>query len=174
MRAYARAREADFIRVLRHASDPRQRRVASTFLGYVPRSATQVKALAQAVTDPDDEVRNNAVRALSVLSAARNTGPLLIDPQPFIALLFSGKWTDRNKGSMFLARLTERRDPALLTALREQALQPLIEGASWSGDPGHTGAFLVILGRIAGLPDDKLQQLMDRGDSAAIIEAAKR
>ncbi len=74
---------------------------------------------------------------------------------------------------MFLARLTERRDPALLTALREQALQPLIEGASWSGDPGHAGAFLVILGRIAGLPDDKLQQLMDR-HSAAIIEAAKR
>ena len=69
-----------------------------------------------------------------MLSAARNTGPLLIDPQPFIALLFSAKRTDRNKGSMFLARLTERRDPALLTALREQALQPLIEGASWSGD----------------------------------------
>ena len=40
--------------------------------------------------------------------------------------------------------------------------------------PGHTGAFLVILGRIAGLPDDKLQQLTDRHDSAAIIEAAKR
>jgi hypothetical protein len=65
--------------------------------------ATQVKALAQAVADPDDEDRNNAVRALPVLSAARNTGPLLIDPQPFITLLFSGKWTDRNKGSILPA-----------------------------------------------------------------------
>lgn len=174
MHTYAATREAEFIRVLRMASDPHQRRAAAAFLGYVPRSTTQVKALTQAVNDPDDEVRNNAVRALSVLLAARKAQPLLIDPQPFIAMLFSGKWTDRNKGSLLLFRLTESRNPTLLDALRRQALQPLIEGASWSGDPGHSTAFLVILGRIAGIPNDRLQQLIDAHNSAAIIAAASK
>lgn len=174
MLAYAATREAEFIRVLRMASDPHQRRAAAAFLGYVPRSPTQVKALTQAVNDPDNEVRNNAVRALSVLLAAHNARPLLIDPQPFIAMLFSDKWTDRNKGSLLLFRLTESRDPTLLDALRQQALQPLIEGASWSGDPGHSTPFLVILGRIAAIPNDKLQQLIDTHNSAAIVAAASK
>jgi hypothetical protein len=168
---YAMTREAEFERVLRNAADPRQRRAASEFLGYVPRSSMQIKALAEAVSDSDEEVRNNAVRALSVLAAARNARPLAIDPQPFIALLFSGKWTDRNKGSLLLARLTESRDPVLLAALRKEALQPLVEGSSWS-DSGHTGAFLMILGRIADIPEDKLQQMIAGGNSAAIIAAA--
>jgi hypothetical protein len=131
----------------------------------------QNKALAEAVSDSDEEVRNNAVRALSVLAAARNGRPLAIDPQPFIALLFSGKWTDRNKGSLLLARLTEGRDPALLAALRNEALEPLVEGGSWS-DSGHAGAFLMILGRIADIPEGKLQQMIAGSDSAAIISAA--
>ncbi len=168
---YSMTREAEFEGVLRNAADPRQRRIAAEFLGYVPRSSAQIKALAEAVGDSDEEVRNNAVRALSVLAAARNARPLAIDPQPFIAMLFSGKWTDRNKGSMLLVRLTEGRDPALLAALRKQALPPLVEGGSWS-DPGHAYAFLMILGRIADIPEDKLQQMIDGGNSAAIMAAA--
>ena len=172
MHTYAVTREAEFIRVLHMATDPRQRRVAATFLGYVLRSTTQVEALVQAVGDPDDEVRNNAVRALWVLSSSHNGQPLDMDPQPFIALLFSGKWTDRNKSSLLLFRLTENRDSKLLATLREKAMQPLIEGASWTGDPGHSDPFLVILGRIAGIPNDKLQKLVDAHDTAAIIGAA--
>jgi hypothetical protein len=168
---YAMTREAEFERVLRNAADPHQRLVASEFLGYVPRSSTQIKALAEAVNDSDGEVRNNAVRALSVLAGARNARPLSIDPQPFIALLFSGKWSDRNKGSLLLARLTEGRDPGLLAALRKEALPPLDEGSAWS-DSGHAGAFLMILGRIADIPEDKLQQMIAGGNSAAIIAAA--
>jgi hypothetical protein len=170
---YAMTREAEFERVLRDTADPHQRRVASEFLGYVPRSSKQIKALADAVNDPDEEVRNNSVRALSVLAAGRSARPLVIDPRPFIALLYSGKWTDRNKGSMLLARLTEGRDQALLAALRRQALAPLIEGGSWS-DPGHAYAFLMILGRIAGIPEAKLQEMIEGDNSAAIIAAADR
>lgn len=61
MRAYATTRESEFIVALHTAYDPRQRRVAATLLGYVARSPRQEEALAQAITDPDDEVRNNAV-----------------------------------------------------------------------------------------------------------------
>ena len=174
MLAYAATREPELIRVLRNASDARQRQVAAALLGYVPRSTLQVKALADAVNDPDDEVRNNAVRALGVLSAARNAAPLALNPQPFVGLLFSGKWTDRNKGSLLLMRLTEGRDPALLAALRHQAIEPLIEGASWSGDPGHSSAFLVILSRSLGIPDVPLKQLLDSHNTAAIVDAARK
>jgi len=121
-------REAEFERVLRNAADPQQRRVASEFLGYVPRSSMQIKALTEAVNDSDEVVRNNAVRALSVLGAARNAPSLAIDPQLFIAMLFSGRWTDRNKGSMVLARITEARDPALLALSVSKHFRRLSKG----------------------------------------------
>jgi hypothetical protein len=168
---YAMTREAEFERVLRNAADPQQRRVASEFPGYVPRSSMQIKALTEAVNDSDEVVRNNAVRALSVLGAARNAPSLAIDPQLFIAMLFSGRWTDRNKGSLLLARLTEGRDPALLAAVRKEALPPLVEGASWN-NIGHASAFLTVLGRIADIPEGKLQQMIIDGNGAAIIAAA--
>lgn len=174
MRDYAVHREAEFIRVLRNASDPKQRQVAATLLGYVPRSATQASALVQAVNDPDGEVRNNAIRTLEVLSARKNAAPLSIDARALISLVFSDKWSDRNKGSLLLFRITEGRDQFLLKTLRTQALQPLIEGASWASDPGHSTPFLTILGRIAGIPEEKLQKMIDNGDSAGIIDAAKR
>lgn len=172
--AYVAPREADLVRVLRNSSDPHQRQIAAAFLGYVPRSSIQVAALTAAVSDPDDEVRNNAVRALSVLSAARNSSPLLIDTHFFVALLFSGKWTDRNKGSLLLLRLTEHRDPTLLASLRHEAIQPLIEGASWHGDSGHSTAFLVVLSRCLSIPEDTLKQLIDSHDAATIIAAADK
>ena len=172
--AYAAPREAELVRVLRNASDSHQRQIAAAFLGYVPRSSIQVEALTAAVNDPDDEVRNNAVRALSVLSAARNSAPLLIDPHPCVALLFSGKWTDRNKGSMLLLRLTENRDSTLLASLRHQAIEPLIEGASWHGDSGHSTPFLVVLSRCLSIPEDALKQLIDTHNTVAIIAAANK
>lgn len=173
MRDYAMNREAEFVRVMQHASDPKQRRAAAAFLGYALRSSAQVAALVQAVNDSDDEVRNNAVRALSVLSAAKGADAIVIDAQPLVALVFSGKWTDRNKGSLLLMRLTERRDPRLLETLRKQALEPLIEGASWKGDPGHSYLFLGVLGRIAGIPEQTLQKMIADGNTEAIIDAAK-
>ena len=172
MRVYALHRGRALSQVLREAWEPSQRRAAAALLGYAKRTPAQVQALADAVGDEDDEVRNNAVRALWVLSAARDAPPLRIDPQPFVALLFSGKWTDRNKGSLLLEQLTDIANPDLLRSLREQALAPLIEGASWTGDPGHSSPFLVLLGRIGNLPGPQIQRLIQAGDVAAIIARA--
>ena len=61
MRSYAVNREAQLRQVLRTASDPKDRRAAAALLGYAKSSDTQAEALSQAVTDPDGEVRNNAV-----------------------------------------------------------------------------------------------------------------
>ena len=171
IRSYAVDREPELKQVLQTASDPKDRRAAATLLGYVQRSPTQAEALSKAITDPDDEVRNNAVRALAVLSAATND-PLQINVKPLIDLLYSGSWTDRNKASFLLFRLTDLRNLTVLNSLRSDAMGPLIEGASWKDVPGHSTPFLVILGRLAGMPDQQLQDLLKSGDANKIISAA--
>ena len=172
MRSYAIGRESELRRVLESSSDPKQRRAAAALLGYVQRSPTQAKSLSKAMDDPDEEVRNNAVRGLAVLSGITGTEPMQIDVQPLINLLYSGTWTDRNKASFLLLRMTESRNPQILHSLRKEAMEPLVEGASWTGDPGHSTPFLIILGRIGAIPNDKLDEMLKSDNKKEIISAA--
>ncbi len=172
MRSYAVGRESELKYILQTASDPKDRRAAAALLGYVQRSTKQAEALSQAITDPDDDVRNNAVRALAVLSAATTTDHLQINVKPLIDLLYSGIWTDRNKASLLLYRMTEAKNPEVLQSLRNEAMGPLVEGASWTDVPGHSTPFLVTLGRIGSIPNDKLFELLKSGNKDAIISAA--
>ena len=161
MRDYALRREAEITQVLEHASDTKERQVAATLLGYVQRSPTQVKALERAILDTDGDTRNNAVRALAVLATAHDAAPLDVDPEPLIALLYSGKWTDRNKASFLLSRITESENPSLLKALRQEAIPALAEGAYW--DEGHGIAFVQILGRALGISTGKVKEMIAAG-----------
>jgi len=63
-------------------------------LGYGRQSRGQIDALVKANLDPDDAVRNNAVRALWVLAGAKPDLALNIPLEPFIRLLRSGDWSD--------------------------------------------------------------------------------
>jgi len=54
-------------------------------------------------------------------------------------MLNSIEWTDRNKSSLALYRLTENRDPKVLTILRRKALRSLVEMARWK-TLGHARA----------------------------------
>jgi hypothetical protein len=173
MRAYAASRGEVLEKVLQDSSDAQQRRASAALLGYADRSAAQIQSLTEATGDVDEEVRNNAVRALWVLASAKDANGIDVAPMPFIALLSSGQWTDRNKSSLLLEQLTRKRDPILLKKLHDQALAPLIEGARWT-DPGHYFAFLAILGRIGAIPEPRLQQLIQTGEKSQIIEMAER
>ena len=64
-------------------------------------------------------------------------------------------WTDRNKASLALLRLSESRDPDLLARLRRDALAPLVDMARWQS-PGHAAPGAIILGRMAELPEEKI------------------
>ncbi len=172
MRTYALDRETELKQVLQTSSSVQDRRAAAALLGYAHSSIAQAEALSQATTDPDSDVRNNAVRALFVLSAASTADHPQINPKPLIDLLYSGSWTDRNKASLLLLRMTDSRNPVVLRALQREALPPLVEGASWADVPGHSTPFLLLLGRIEGIPDQKLEDLIKGGDKAKIIAAA--
>lgn len=114
----------ELIQVLRFSSSVEDRRIASDALGYARQSAAQINTLVQGARDPDDEVRNNATRALVVLVRSNQRLSAHIAPEIFIAMLNSPTWTDRNKGGALLVNLSSDRNPDLLDK-----------------DPGHRGRF---------------------------------
>jgi hypothetical protein len=120
-------------------------------------------------------MRNNATRALMVFAGYSPDPPgkkIQISPQPFIEMLNSCVWTDRNKSTAALSELTEKRDPALLAEIQKQALASLVEMAHWKFI-GHAASSLTILGRIGRLSDEQTDKDLDAGNRERVIEAAK-
>lgn len=173
MAAYAATHVAELRDVLRDASDERHRAVAAQALAYAPDKAAIVGDLLFATTDPDENVRNNATRALGVLAEFASSPPraIRIPAEPLVRLLRSPVWTDRNKAALALAALTQSRDPGLLRQLHEEALDPLTDMARWKSE-GHATYALFILGRIGGLAEAAIADALRRGDREAVIRAA--
>ena len=165
------ARHAPVVRrVVESARNVEQRQIAAEMLGYADRSSEQIAALIRASHDVDDGVRNNAIRALLVLARSSSEVSAIIPGECFVGLLNSGVWTDRNKSAELLSVLTAKRDPQLLTCLREQALTSLVEMAHWS-DPGHADSSRLMLGRIAGIEEPTLIAMIERKEVEPIVNA---
>jgi hypothetical protein len=170
MHAYAMTHEGTIEQALQACENAEQRQAAAELLGYAAKSTSQIAFLLRASHDSDEGVRNNAVRALWVLATSNPTMASQIPPNDLIAMLNSGLWTDRNKAGMLLMALTRSRNRQLLQRLRSEALQSLIEMARWE-DPGHASAYRVLLGRIAGLNETQIQQLVASKKVDEIIAA---
>ena len=170
MRKYSLRHENELVRVLKESSSPEQRRIASSALGYARQSRRQIAALVWACRDPDAGVRNNAARALGVLASSSPRLAEQIPPETFIDMLKSEVWTDPNKAGFVLMDLTRARPAALLAELRTQALGPLIEMAKWH-DTGHAYSARILLGRIAGIPEKKLEKEAFQSSPQPILEA---
>jgi hypothetical protein len=158
LREYALAHENELLRVLESCSDARQRRIAASAVGYQSKSSQQVAALVKASRDTDEGVRDEAIRALGVLGGSDTTMTAQIPSESFIEMLSSATWTDRNKASFLLQALTRERNPLLLAELHTRALDSLMEMAKWR-DLGHAVPARILLGRIAGIPEERLLQL---------------
>jgi hypothetical protein len=162
--------------VLRHSADANERALASRVMAYVADKRTVIDDLELAMRDPDSEVRNNATRALWLIARLGQQTPALgiqVPPQPFVDLLNSVVWSDRNKSSFALMELTQPRDPSLLRALRTGALPSLIDIARWTSR-NHAMPGIVILGRIGAMPDSAIFARLQSGDVSAVIAAATR
>jgi hypothetical protein len=158
--------------VLRESSDAHHRALAAEIIAYAANKRDVVKDLVYGMSDPDEDVRNNSIRALAIIASFTRASPNLrikIPAQPFIEMLNSIIWTDRNKSSAVLLQLTDGRDAAVLSSLRQHALQSLIEMSRWKSK-GHAGAAFFILGRVGNLSDDEIQKLWDSGDRQLLIE----
>ena len=172
---YARRDLAQLRRVLRSSSSVPERALAAQVLGYAADKSAIVDELVYAMRDPAEEVRNNAVRALMVIaemSPGKGTPVPRIPPQPFVALLNSPVWSDRNKAALALMALSASRDPAVLAAIRQPpAVAALAEMARWKSD-GHAQPAYFILGRLAGYSEDRALDFWRRGEREVVINAA--
>lgn len=124
----------------------------------------------RASRDRNETVRNNAVRALVVLAESSPEVAERVPATGFIEMLNSGSWTDRNKAGALLGALSRRRDTRLLRQLNSQAQDSLIEMARWRSS-GHAYFARILLGRIAGIEESRLQQLAQAGEVDQIINA---
>lgn len=170
---YAADNEDALREVLLGSDDAAQRALAAQVIAYVPNKQMVVADLVTAARDPNADVRNNAVRALAVMSMYAQSHPgsgLNVPYSPLIDLLNSLDWTDRNKASFALAALTTDRDPVLLQQLREQALASLVEMARWRAF-GHAAAAGMILGRLANVPEDKIFPMLQKNREGLISAA---
>ncbi len=169
------ARDAKQLRrVLRESSDAGERALAAQVLGYVADKQSVVDDLVHGMSDPSENVRNNSMRALLVFTrmkpAAGKSIPR-VSYDPFVGLLNSLVWTDRNKSSLALMELTVSRDPKLMAKLRKQAMQSLADMARWKTE-GHAMPALVILGRIADWADEDAVAAWRSGEREKVIAAA--
>jgi hypothetical protein len=167
---YARAHAATVYSVLASSASFRDRIAAAWIAGYAPQDKAQIAALLGAVADPHPGVRNNSIRVLAVLAFHDPNLARQIPPDPFIPMLHSLDWTDRNKALALLDPITAARDPKTLESLRRQALDPLRQMSHWTAW-GHASMALTLVGRIAGLPEDRLQSLLSSHNAAAILSA---
>jgi hypothetical protein len=161
--------------VLQHSSDAENRALAAQVLGYAPDKRAVVPDLVRAMRDPAENVRNNAARALLVIAQYAQQSPergIEVPLDPFIAMLDSPVWTDRNKSSWALSELTKTRDPAALAKIRAKALPSLVEMARWKSR-GHAEPSVFMLGRIAGMSEEAIAEAWKSGDRERIIEAAR-
>lgn len=156
--------------VLKSSKHADQRQVAATVIAYYHDKTDIIDDLLGAVTDPDEHVRNNAVRAIGIIVNYSQNNPDLkiqIPADPFIDMLNSISWTDRNKSSFVLLSLTLNRDKRLLNQLKEQALKPIVDMAKWKS-AGHSMPGFVMLGRIAEWSDKEIMDGLNGDKKEAI------
>ena len=172
VRDYAQDHASALVAVIRGSSDATHRAFAATALGYGTHDASQTRALADAILDSDERVRNAAMRALGVMLRAEPGKARHIDITPLVSLLKSGTWMDRNKASFLASQMTQGRDARILNILRTQALPQLKEMARWPR--GHSATALQMLGRIAGIEEGRLEAMVAAGRAEDLIDLAQR
>ena len=165
---------ADLRHVLHDSNDEEQRAVAAYIVAYGSNKRDVVDDLQYALKDADAGVRSNAVRglkALAVLSQKNPEAGIRIEPTWLIEMLNSLSWSDRSQALGVLQILTAKPDQDMLDQLRDRALDSLVEMARWKS-LAHALPAYILLGRVAGLPDDQVQQTWSRGDRESVIAQA--
>ena len=150
---YAQKYRDTLIEVLQGSA--RDRALAATVLAYSEDKKSIVPYLEAAVLDPDEDVRNDAARALALIANYANENPELdikIDAAVFVDMINSVSFSDRNKAAAVLFSLTEKRNPNALELIKAKAIPSLIEMCRFTWE-GHAWVPCKILERVVGLPD---------------------
>ena len=170
----AKADQAILRNVLRNSSDDEQRAAAVYVMTYAPDKRTIIDDLQFALRDADPDVRANGVRGLTAIAVYARLHPdsgIRIEPTWFIEMLNSVSWSDRHHALEALQILTDKRDAATMTLLRERALPALLEMSRWKTLTHALPAFM-LMGRLTDLTDEQIEDAWTKGDREAVIAAA--
>jgi hypothetical protein len=143
----------ELVNVLHNARNSKQRAIAALVIAYADNKKQIVEELAPMARDPDPLVRNNSIRAISIIFQYAKSHPeLSITPPPvfiqtLVEMLNSLEWTDHNKATGALLTLDD--DENVLKSLREQAVPSLVEMSRWHSNHGIMA--FVILGKLVGM-----------------------
>ncbi len=163
--------------VLRNADDELQRATAAYVIAYAADRKAVVNELQYALKDADAGVRANAIRGLMAQAVRARLKPdsgIKVEATWFIEMLNSLSWSDRNRALAALQILTDTRDPAVLDQLRERALQALADMARWK-TLAHALPAYILLGRVTGVPEEKIQESWSSGNrEPLIVDALKQ
>jgi hypothetical protein len=160
--------------VLRESGDEYQRGVAAYVLPYVPAKADVVDDLHAALTDNDAGVRTIVVRDLTSLALLERADPgskVRVSPAWFLDMLQSLAWQDRKQAVWALELLTRDRDVFVLSRLRGDPLDALIEMAKWQTE-AHAYPSFMLVGRVAGLTELAIRDAWLRAGRDTVIEQA--
>jgi len=160
--------------VLRDSGDEYQRGVAAYVLPYGADKAEIVDDLHTALTDNDTGVRSKATRALISLALLERNDPaskVRVSPTWFLEMLQSLSWQDRTQAVWALETLTRERDVFILSRLRGEALESLVEMARWQTEQHAYPAFMLV-GRVAGLTDLNIRDAWLRAGRDTVINQA--
>ena len=114
---------------------------------------------------------HTALGAIAALAQREPGLGIRIPATPFVNMLNSLIWSDRNKATMVLVALTEGGTADVLQRLRERALDALVEMARWKSE-GHAFSPYILLGRVAGLSDQEMFEAWFRDERERFIEKA--
>ena len=162
-------------KVLHESADAKHRALAAEIIAYYDNKSAIVTGLAVAIKDPNGTVRNNAMRAIGLIAGYAQNHPeskIKVPFDPFVDMLNSIEWSDRNKSSLALGELTAGQDAQLIKLLREKALPSLVEMARWK-DEGHANMPFFILGRVGGLSDEEIRQAWTSGKREDLIRKVR-
>jgi hypothetical protein len=167
--ANASAHLPELREVLRASSDGDARAIAAAVIGYAPEKAAIVPDLQYALLDPDESVRSNALRSLHSLTLAADG--VQVSKTAVVDLLNSSVLSDRMGAADFLVTVTDKPDSAVIALMRARALAALVEMARWESLRYALRPFLLV-GRIAGLSEDEIQQRWSSGERELVIQKA--
>jgi hypothetical protein len=164
--------------VLRQSQSAEQRAIAAYVLQYGPRdprsAKTIVDGLQYALSDQEDRVRENAMRALKAVAVGAQLHPdqgIRIEPTWFVELMNSIVWSDRRNASLALVNLTDKRDPETLELISHRAIRSVVDMARWR-DLEHALPGFILAGRLAGLHEQEIQAAWVSGSREPVIEKA--
>jgi hypothetical protein len=160
--------------VLSESSDEEQRAMAATIIGYAPVKRDAVNNLESAMQDPDEAVRDNALRALNAIAVLARLQPNLtihVSPTWFIEMLNSIVLSDRTRAATALVTLTDQKAESALDQIRDRALDSIVEMAQWKELRYALPAF-ILTGRIAGMSEPEIQKAWTSGHRQEVIALA--